>query len=76
VYARVAGHEAIAAMISLGLGVGVLPELVVAASGVANAVQGYPVTALPPMVVGLCARRSRLADPVISSLWDVARRAA
>lgn len=73
VYARVAGHEAIAAMISLGLGVGVLPELVVAASGVADALERHPVPALPAMEVGLCARRSRLDDPIVTSLWEVAQ---
>lgn len=74
VYARVAGHEAIAAMISLGLGVGILPELVVSASGVANTLDLKAVPALASIVVGLCTRKSRLDDPVVSSLWDVARQ--
>jgi LysR family positive regulator for ilvC len=74
VYARVAGHEAIAAMISLGLGVGILPELVVSASGVATTLDLHAVPALDSILVGLCARKSRLDDPVVSSLWDVARR--
>lgn len=72
VYARVAGHEAIAAMVALGLGVGVVPELVVAASGAAEALNLRPVPALPVMSIGLCARKSRLAEPVVAALWDVA----
>lgn len=72
VYARVAGHEAIAAMISLGLGVGIVPELVVAASGVSDALRLEPVEGLLPLQVGLCTRASRLADPMISALWTVA----
>jgi LysR family positive regulator for ilvC len=73
IYARVAGHEAIAAMIALGLGIGILPELVVAASGVADGVELHALPSLPPMAIGLCARRSRLDDPLVSSLWTVGR---
>lgn len=76
VYARVAGHEAIAAMVSLGLGVGVLPELVVAASGVADALRALPAKAMPPLQIGLCTRRARLADPVIAALWQTAEATA
>lgn len=72
VYARVAGHEAIAAMISLGLGVGIVPELVVAASGVADSLKALTVATLPDLEIGLCTRRARLADPVVAALWRCA----
>lgn len=75
VYARVAGHEAIAAMASLGLGVGIVPELVVVGSGVADALELHSLVGLPSIVIGLCVRRSRLDDPVVSSLWSVAQSA-
>jgi LysR family positive regulator for ilvC len=72
VYAQVAGHEAIAAMISLGLGVGILPQLVIAASGVADSLQLHPLPTLPDLEIALCVRETRLADPIVASLWQVA----
>lgn len=72
VYAHVAGHEAIAAMISLGLGVGILPEVVVEASGVSSALRLEALPDIPPVQIGLCTRRTRLADPVIAALWTAA----
>lgn len=68
VYARVAGHEAIAAMVSLGLGVGIAPRLVVEASGPAESIQLRPMEGLPSIEIGLCTRAGRLADPVVASL--------
>jgi LysR family positive regulator for ilvC len=73
VYARVAGHEAIVAMASLGLGVGMAPELVIQASGLAERLQLSTLDSeLEPLAIGLCARRGRLADPVLAELWTVA----
>ncbi len=49
IYAQVAGHEAIVAMVGLGLGIGVAPELVVDASGMSDKVGFLPVaTELAP----------------------------
>ena len=73
VYAQVAGHEAIVAMVSLGLGVGIAPELVVAASGMQRSVSRIDVPGgLQPLTVGLCSLKQRLLSPVVKSLWDVA----
>ena len=73
IYAQVAGHEAIVAMVSLGLGVGIAPELVIRASGMAASVTEIPLAdGLPPLVVGLCSLKQRLASPLVKSLWDVA----
>ncbi|QIB66363.1 HTH-type transcriptional activator IlvY [Kineobactrum salinum] len=75
IYAQVAGHEAIVAMVGLGLGVGIAPELVVQTSGMAGRIS--PVTAcesLPPLDIGLCSLASRLADPRLESLWEVAQQ--
>ena len=73
IYAQVAGHEAIVAMVGLGLGVGVAPELVVEASGMTDKIR-YVSTAvdLPPLTIGLCASKQRLESPLVKSLWDVA----
>jgi LysR family positive regulator for ilvC len=73
VYARVAGHEAIVAMVGLGLGVAVVPKLVVDASGLEDSLRLVSLAGqLPAFEIGLCARRSRLTDPVLEGLWQVA----
>ncbi|MBT4519215.1 MAG: HTH-type transcriptional activator IlvY [Halieaceae bacterium] len=73
VYAQVAGHEAILAMIGLGLGVGIVPELVIEASGMSGTVCPIPVEhELPAITIGLCSLRRRLAGPLVQSLWQVA----
>jgi LysR family positive regulator for ilvC len=73
IYAQVAGHEAIVAMVGLGLGVGLAPELVIEASGMADRVRPVPVPdELPSLKVGLCSLRQRLTSPLVRSLWDVA----
>ena len=73
VYARVAGHEAIVAMVALGLGVALVPRLVIESSGVEDALVTLPLEdAVQPLDVGLCIRRGRLRDPVMAGLWNVA----
>jgi LysR family positive regulator for ilvC len=73
IYAQVAGHEAIVAMVSLGLGVGIAPELVLDASGLADRVDRLdPADGLPPLTVGLCSLKRRLVNPLVRSLWEVA----
>lgn len=73
VYAQVAGHEAIVAMVGLGLGIGIAPQLVVRASGMADSVSPLNMAnSLPPLAIGLCGLRRRLQNPLVKSLWDVA----
>lgn len=73
IYAQVAGHEAIVAMVGLGLGVGVAPELVVDASGMTDKVSYVPVAIeLPSLVIGLIGLKQRLESPLVKSLWNVA----
>ena len=75
IYAQVAGHEAIVAMVSLGLGVGIAPQLVIDASGMADRVSQITVpVGLPPLTVGLCSLGQRLASPLVKSFWDVAEQ--
>ena len=73
VYAQVAGHEAIVAMVSLGLGVGVVPKLVHDGVGMSDRVEliAGP-SELPVLPVGLCALKQRLKDPLLASFWQVA----
>ena len=75
IYAQVAGHEAIVAMVALGLGVGIAPELVVTASGMTERVDYIDVAApLPALTIGLCSLHQRLSSPLVKSLWDVAEQ--
>ncbi|NND68132.1 MAG: HTH-type transcriptional activator IlvY [Halioglobus sp.] len=73
IYAQVAGHEAIVAMVSLGLGVGIAPQLVIEASGSAAGVEVEILPQdLPNLSVGLCSLSRRLENPLLKALWDVA----
>lgn len=74
IYAQVSGHEAIVSMVGLGLGVGVVPELVLANSPqreIIGIIDAQP--ALAPFVVGLCATAQRLENPLVKAFWDTAR---
>lgn len=74
-YAQVAGHEAIVAMVALGLGVGFAPEVVVRNSGFEQGVDLLPLERpLPNLRIGLCAQRRRLKSPLVHSFWQVAAR--
>jgi len=73
IYAQVAGHEAIVAMVSLGLGIGIAPRLVIASTGTAGGVEALELDdGLPTLSIGLVALRQRLAIPLVRALWDVA----
>ncbi len=74
IYAQVAGHEAIVAMVGLGLGVGLAPEIVIEASGTREMLipieLGQP---LPALEIGLCSLKHRLESPLVQSLWNTAQ---
>lgn len=71
IYAQVAGNEAIVSMVSLGLGVGLVPKIVVDNSPLADRVKllkGQP--DLKSFDVGLCVLQKRLKSPIINSFWS------
>lgn len=71
--AQVTGHEAIAAMVGLGLGVGVIPQLVLDNSTFRDKLRSLSVD--PPLeafAIGLCASRQRLDNPLVAAFWEVA----
>lgn len=73
IYAEVAGHEAIIAMVRLGCGVGVVPKLVLDQSALKAEVRVLDVD--PPLAsyhVGVCAFRRRLQSPAVRAFWEVA----
>ena len=73
IYAQVSGHEAIASMVALGLGVGVVPELVLANSPIADKLRVLPLAdEMKPLAVGVCTLKQRLDNPLIKAFWQVA----
>jgi len=75
IYAQVAGHEAIAAMVGLGLGVGVVPQLVLDNSAYRDKLRTLPVARpLGPFPVGICSAGQRLENPLVLAFWHAARR--
>ena len=71
IYAQVAGNEAIVSMVSLGLGVGVVPEIVLDNSPLSDRIQILQVSpALEPYRVGLCTMKKSLNNPLIKAVWE------
>ena len=74
IYAQVSGHEAIVSMVGLGLGVGVVPELVLVNSPLKDKVQVLDVQPpLAPFAVGLGASAQRLENPLVKAFWECAK---
>lgn len=72
IYAEVSGNEAIIAMVSLGCGVGLVPELVLSGSPLRDELLRLPVPRAPKgYVVGACVRRTDLRRRALSSFWSL-----
>lgn len=73
IYAQVAGHEAIVAMVSLGLGIGIAPQLVIESSGLGAGVERWSTGEdLPALSIGLASLKRRLDSPLVNAFWQVA----
>lgn len=75
IYAQVAGHEAMVSMVSLGLGVALVPQIVLDNSPLKDKVQILQCSAVPPegFKIGLAVLHKELNDPAISALWNIAQ---
>lgn len=74
IYAQVAGNEAIVTMVSLGLGVGLVPKIVLENSPVGDRVKVLPVTpALEPYNVGIFVQKKNLRNPLVGAFWSKIR---
>lgn len=74
IYAQVGGNEAIVSMVSLGFGVGVVPQIVLDNSPLAGKVAVLPVRPqLKAFEVGLVTQRKRLKSPLIAAVWEQLR---
>lgn len=75
IYAQVAGHEAIVAMVGLGLGVGVVPKLVIENSPLKDKIVVLKVEkTLQPFNVGVCVLNRRLQDPLVNAFWKTSSK--
>ncbi|MFK7161821.1 HTH-type transcriptional activator IlvY [Marinospirillum sp. MEB164] len=72
IYAQVSGNEAIVSMVSLGLGVGVVPQIVLDNSPLIDRVKILPVTPhLAAYDVGVALLKRKLHNPLIQAFWDL-----
>lgn len=73
IFAQVAGNEAIIAMVSLGFGVGVVPEIVLEQSPMREKVKILDTPPLTPYTIGIAYPQKRENDPVITAFRETAR---
>jgi len=72
IYAQVTGNEAIVSMVSLGFGIGVVPQIVLDNSPLSDRVEVLPVEpALEPYEIGLFAQERKLRAPLIHAFWSL-----
>lgn len=70
VASEVLGHEAVLALVALGVGVGVVPALVLEKSALRDRVEQFDVRpALPSYRLAVTVRRRSLANPLVAALW-------
>ena len=77
IYAEVAGNEAIVSMVGLGLGVGVVPELVITNSPAFDSIEAIENDDSQRLAgqsfdIGLCVQKRRLQEPIIEAVWSAA----
>ena len=71
IYSQVEGNEAVVSMVSLGFGIGVVPQIVLENSPLHDKVMMINVTPwLPAYDVGLCALKKKLKTPLIQAFWS------
>ncbi len=72
IYAQVTGNEAIVSMVSLGFGIGVVPQIVLDNSPLTDRVEVLAVEpALEPYEIGLFAQERKLRSPIIHAFWSL-----
>ena len=77
IYAEVAGNEAIIAMVSLGCGVGIVPQLVLEKSPVREEISLLDLSPrLSPFFIAVCTMRKKVRSPQVQAFWKIAEQAA
>jgi len=71
IYAQVSGNESILAMVSMGFGIGIVPELILRKNFINRNVQVLDINPeLMPYSVGICVQKKRMTNPVVRAFWD------
>jgi LysR family positive regulator for ilvC len=68
IYAQVSGNEAIVSMVSLGLGIGFVPRIVLENSTAKSKVKSIPVADIEAYKLGLCYLKERGNEPLIKTI--------
>ncbi len=72
IYGEVSGNEAIIAMVGLGCGVGIVPQLVYEKSPMKDMVSIVPIKPeLVPYSVGFCVQKKKKSLPAIRIFWEM-----
>lgn len=72
IYAQVEGYEAIVSMVSLGLGIGVVPKIVLDNSPLAERIKILEVSpALEAFNIGSFTLKRNLKNPLVKAFWEV-----
>ena len=70
---EVSGNEALIAMVRLGTGVGIVPQLALEHSPFRDEVERVPdAPLLDPYIVGLCSTKRNLKRPTVQAIWKLA----
>lgn len=71
-YAQVSGNEAILAMVTLGCGAGIVPEMVLEKSPLKSGLIRIRVEPeLEPYTVGICIRKKKKDSPLVHAFWKM-----
>jgi LysR family positive regulator for ilvC len=71
IYSQVAGNEAIITLVSMGYGVGIIPELVLQNSPMKNKVRIVCTSPpLKPFSVGVCTTGKNIHNPIVKAFWQ------
>lgn len=68
IYAQVGGNEAIVSMVALGCGIGIVPQVVIDNSIIADKVTCLSLSNIEPYKLGLCCLKQRQDEPLIQAL--------
>jgi len=70
---EVSGNEALIAMVRLGSGIGIVPQLALERSPFCDDIEVIPnAPRLAPYVVGLCSSKRTLKRPAVKAMWELA----
>lgn len=76
IYGDVDGNEAILSLVSAGIGISILPEVILKHSHLSKSVNIVKTTGLPEISVGIVMRKKALISPVKKIFWQLSEKLA